>query len=109
MPPRKRNAGAAIPLLRVESGAEIAADKKMRYAVEIFAPWMPKAEASDLIDSFLRCDPRRNWLTGKEAEIRLNLENTEREALSSRKPWDAEGISRATWYRRRETSVRDNS
>lgn len=29
----------------------------------------------------------------------------ESNSLSSRKPWDAEGISRATWYRRHETSV----
>lgn len=70
-------------LLRLHAVASNAAEKKMRCEVEISAPWMPKAEATDQIDSLLRCDPRRVWLDGKELGKRLNLGNAEREALKA--------------------------
>jgi hypothetical protein len=41
-------------LLRLHAVASNAAEKKMRCEVEISAPWMPKAEATDQIDSL--CD-----------------------------------------------------
>ena len=55
------------PVLRALALLPFTAADKMRFAVEIFAPWMPKAETTGLIDDLLRIDPRRNWLTGKEA------------------------------------------
>src|SRR6476660_8387417 len=69
--PKSRRAGQAISvalhcgaddagrddldlLLRLHAVASNAAEKKMRCEVEISAPWMPKAEATDQIDSL--CD-----------------------------------------------------
>ena len=133
-----------------------AAEKKMQFEVEVLAPWMPKSEADDLLDSYLRCDPRRVRPSREELRDRINLTNAERERLKvwrihpvdmtaedlaeqrkekkrdrdqarrrdagavSRqayeanakqrlKPWEAEKVSRATWYRRHDKSALDDS
>jgi len=41
----------------------------------------------------------------REAEGRQNRTSYEGESLSRTKPWEAEGISRRTWYRRRGTGL----
>ena len=46
-------------LLRLHAVSPNAAEKKMQFEVEVLAPWMPKSEADDLLDSYLRYDPRR--------------------------------------------------
>lgn len=41
----------------------------------------------------------------RKAEGRKNRKSYEAQSLSGQRPWDAEGISRRTWYRRRGTGV----
>src|SRR5262245_25711213 len=66
-------------LLRLHSLSPKPAADKMQCHIETIAPWMPQAEATDLIDNLLRIDPRYNRLSGKEAGERVNLTNAERE------------------------------
>ena len=46
-----------------------------------------------------------NTRTRRRAAGIVNRSEYESNAISKQKPWEAEGISRATWYRRRETSL----
>ena len=41
----------------------------------------------------------------REAGVKSRAEY-EAESLTRARPWEAEGVSRATWYRRRETGVK---
>ena len=44
------------------------------------------------------------------ARRKMGSGDQEDDCMSYRKPWDAEGISRATWYRRhRETAVAETA
>jgi hypothetical protein len=66
-------------LSRVDSLSPKAAVEKMRFEVEILAPWMLETEATNLIDNLLRLDLRLRRLTGKEAGVKIRLTNAERE------------------------------
>jgi hypothetical protein len=61
-----------------------------------------------------RCRPRSDFAMERKRRLERERQNKERRAagamlraeyeansLSRTRPWDAEGISRATWYRRR--------
>ena len=124
-----------------------AAPEKMQHAIDTLAPWMPKTEASALIDNLIRLDERYRRPSMKEIGERIRLTNAERErltawritpvditsealaeqrkakerkrkarkrlelgkqtraeylaAIKSIKPWEAAGIPRRTWFRRK--------
>jgi hypothetical protein len=70
-------------LLRLISLSPRAAKEKMQFQIETVAPWMPKCEATDLINNLLRLDLRFRRLTGKEAGERIRLTNAEREMIKA--------------------------
>jgi hypothetical protein len=123
------------------------ASLKMAHAIEVWAPWMPRAEGAELLDHVSRMPSQDRKVSGKSLGQRLRVTNGERErlglwtiapcdmteeqmaeqrrakkkardarrykrgrgdfmALDKLQPWKAEGISRATYYRRRETKQR---
>src|SRR5215470_10016484 len=57
------------------------ADIKMPNAIEVWAPWMGKDKASELIDQINRMPIRQRKPTGKVLGERLNLTNPDRERL----------------------------
>jgi hypothetical protein len=130
-----------------------AAAEKMKYQIEILAPWMPEPVAAALIDNLMQLPLWYRRPSFKEVGERIRLTNAEREmfkawriapvdmtaadmaeqrkakkkardtlrrrqagvisrqaylanAKTRQKRWEAEGISRATWYRQRETGPR---
>ena len=122
---------------------------KMPKAIEVWAEWMSRDEAEQLIDDVNQTPIWRRKPNAKELGERLRVTNAQRERLrlwtiaacdmtpeeaqdwrkakerarkrqrrnreprakyeansiNRTKPWLALGISRATWFRRRETSV----
>jgi len=123
------------------------ADIKMPNAIEVWAPWMQKDEATQIIDHINRMPIWERKPKARELGERLRVINPERERLklwtiapcdmsqkgmtwwrkhkdkarkrrlrqlsgaksqttstSRSKPWTQLGISRASWYRRRETT-----
>jgi hypothetical protein len=147
LPPDDAGRGDLEEMLKTISlGAN--ADLKMGHAIDIWAPWMPEAEAAALIDQVNQMPTYQRRVCGKTLGKRLRVTNAERERLrlwtilpcdmteeqlavqrkkkavarrakyrkqtrgeylsnsiSQKKPWLAEGISRASWYRKRETSA----
>jgi hypothetical protein len=120
------------------------AKERMKAACETWAPWLPEADAWDLIHTMLDLPRQDRKPKPKELGLRLRLTNAERERhrlwtirpfdmtaqqlrdqrkrkdrqrkrlkrksrdkyleeVTAPKPWTALGISRATYYRRRET------
>lgn len=118
--------------------------------LELWAPWMPVAEASKLAAEVI-ANPQRWKADALAWRLRLTMEQRtmlgittigsidvnksartklrkqrdrqrqanqrrtkgikprkiyEQQSIAQTKPWEAQGISRATWYRRRETSAR---
>ena len=132
-------------LLQNVSLALSGAEKKMRCAIEIWAPWLPEDEAEARVELLKKLTIYERTPTARELGDRLNVTSTVRERLKlwpflpvdmtdeqlaeqrkakdrqrkaarrrqlgvkprsasllKLKPWEAEGISRPTWYRRRE-------
>lgn len=81
LPDNEKGRDALDLLLRLHAVAPVAAEKKMRHEIEIFAPWMPKSEFAPIIDSLLSCDPRRVRPSREEIQHRVNLTNAQRERL----------------------------
>jgi hypothetical protein len=130
-------------------------EKKMRHAIELWAPWMPQDQAEAMMAFAMRLPRFERCPTSEELGERLCVTNDVRNKLklwpfkptdisdeelaaqrkartaerrrerarlrgvvsraeylvSVRKPklWEAEGISRRTWYRRRKSVARGSA
>lgn len=73
--------GDLIELLKVISLGLVAVRKRMVAACQIWAPWMPDDEASELIESIMRKPIYERVATARELGNRLRLTNAEREQL----------------------------
>ena len=85
--------------------------------VVVFAP-PPSSEMLDVTEAEMRACQFTHLVTPKLRRKHERVRQTKRrldngavprsvyetQAISQAKPWEDEGISRATWYRRRETS-----
>jgi len=143
--------GDLFELIMNISLAPAAVDKKMRCAIETWAPWIKTDEAQAMVDHINRLDIYERTPTARELGSRLRLTNAVRErlklwpiapfdrtdedlveqrkvrernrrarkrreqgvrtraayldSLSGRRPWEAEGVSRSTWYGRRKRAL----
>jgi hypothetical protein len=60
-----------------------AAVEKMRYQIEVIAPWMPDTDAEQLIDQIMQLPLWYRRPSGKEIGERIQLTNAEREMLKA--------------------------
>ena len=56
---------------------------RVKNAIEVWAPWMPKEQAETLIHDFANMDRRRLWLHPDDLKLRMNLTTKDWERLGA--------------------------